>query len=158
MKGREIATFTGIVWAISCAEKIIVIMVRDFFTVAATVADNPREMRARTVQQTMIALALLSVATITTNVGHCAQLPQALIAAARALKDSVKKAREIVIMTGNVKAPWYVEVTIAMGLDLAAAMTVASVPKRMWAKAAQQTMSASQTSATWVSAGQFLVD
>ena len=67
--------------------------------------------------------------------------------------DSVKKAREIVIMTGNVKAPWSVEVTIAMGLDLAAAMTVANVPKRMWAKAAQQTMSATQTCATWVSVG-----
>ena len=49
MKGREIATPTENVWAISCAEKITV-MVRDFLTVAATVADNPREMRARTVQ------------------------------------------------------------------------------------------------------------
>ena len=71
---------------------------------ALTVMISAANNQAKTVRQIMIALVTLSVAQMTLNAGQNVQ-GKAMIAAARVQKDSVKKGREIVMMTGNVKAP-----------------------------------------------------
>ena len=71
VKGREIVTLMKNAWAILCAEKKVV-LVQDL-KVEMTVANNQKEMRASTAEQTMSALVLLFVATMTTNAGKNVQ-------------------------------------------------------------------------------------
>ena len=89
-------------------------------TEAMSVANNPRVMLARTAHQTMTALVLLSVASI-----MFAEIPALGHLNAAACLVIVRRAREIVTMTGNVKALLSVGATIVLGLDSAAPMTVA---------------------------------
>ena len=89
-------------------------------TAVMSVANNPRETLARTAQQTMTALVLLSVALI-----MFAEIPALGRLTAAPCRDIVRRVREIVTVTGNVKVLLSVGATIVLGLDSAAPMTVA---------------------------------
>ena len=100
--------------------------------VMMSVANNPRETLARTAQQTMTALVLLSVALI-----MFAEIPALGHLNAAACLVIVRRVREIVTVTGNVKVLLSVGATIVLGLDSAAAMIVADALKEMRARTAQ---------------------
>ena len=99
-------------------------------------ANNPRETLARTAQQTMSVLVLLSVVSIifveTSVLDHLIAATCLVIA---------RRVREIVMMIWDVKAPLSVEVTTVLGTDSAAVMIVADVLKVMRVRAAHQTVS-----------------
>ena len=61
--------------------------------------------QAKTVRQIMTALVTQSVAQMTINADRNVQGKEQIIVAARIQKGSAKMEREIVMMTGNVKAP-----------------------------------------------------
>ena len=89
-----------------------------------SVANNPRETLARTAQQTMSVLVLLSVVSIIfveiSVLDHLIAATCLVIA---------RRVREIVMMIWDVKAPLSVEVTTVLGTDSAAVMIVANVLK-----------------------------
>ena len=114
-----IAIVTENVWAYLPVESTIVLAL-DSATVM-TVADDPREMRARTAPQTVSAPALLSVASI-----MFAEIRVLGNLSAATYLVIVRRAKEIVTTTGNVKALWSVEVTTVMDPDSVAGMTVAN--------------------------------
>ena len=101
-----------------------------------SVANNPRETLARTAQQTMSVLVLLSVVSIifveTSVLDHLIAANCLVIA---------RRVREIVMMIWDVKAPLSVEVTTVLGTDSAAVMIVANFLKVMRVRAAHQTVS-----------------
>ena len=84
------------VWDYSPAEATTVLALD--LAAVMTVADNPREMRAKTARQTMSALASLSAASTMFAEIHVL----GLLSAATSLVI-VRRAREIATMTGNVK-------------------------------------------------------
>ena len=96
-----------------------------------SVANNPRGTLARTAQQTMSVLVLLSVVSIifveTSVLDHLIAANCLVIA---------RRVREIVMMIWDVKAPLSVEVTTVLGTDSAAVMIVANVLKVMRVRAA----------------------
>ena len=106
------------VWDYSPAEGTTVLALD--LAAVTTVADNPREMRAKTARQTASVPALLSAAPTMSAVirvlGHLSVATFLVI---------VKRVREIATMTGNVKALWCAEVTTVMVPDSAAGMIVA---------------------------------
>ena len=116
-----IAIVTENVWAYLPVESTIVLALDS--AAMMTVADDPWEMRARTAPQTVSAPALLSVASI--MFAEIRVLGLGLLSAATYLVI-VRRAKEIVTTTGNVKALWSVEVTTVMDPDSVAAMTVAN--------------------------------
>ena len=95
MKVREIVMKIGNVKARWCAPWSLTVMGLDL-TAVMSVANNPRETLARTAQQTMTALVLLSVALI-----MFAEIPALGRLTAVPCRDIVRRVREIVtkIMT-----------------------------------------------------------
>ena len=118
-KGREIVIVMENVWANLSVDPTIVLVLA--LAALMTVADNLREMRARIAQQIMSAMALLCVVSMIfveiRVLGHLSAVTYLVIA---------RSMREIVMMTGNVKDPLSVEITIVMGWNSAAVMTVAN--------------------------------
>ena len=134
-KGRETAIVMENVLAILSAEVTTVMALES--APKLIVADNPEEMKAKTAQWTMSVLALLfAVTTMNAEIHAQGHLVAAFF------RIIVRRVRGTAIMTGNVGAPWFAEVTTVMEEDLGAKMTVAGSPKEMKEKTAQQTMSA----------------
>ena len=120
MRGREIVMKIGNVKALWSAPWSLTVMGLGS-AAAMSVANNPRVMLARTAHQMMTALVLLTVALI-----MFAEIPVLGLVTAATCLVIVRRVREIVMMTWDVTAPWSVGITIALGLDSVAAMTVAN--------------------------------
>ena len=130
MKGREIVMKIGNVKALWSAPWFLTVMGLAL-AAAMSVANNPRVMLARTARQTMTAQVILCAALI-----MFAEIPVLGLATAATCLVIVRRVREIVMMTWDVMAPLSVELTIVLGPDSAAVMTVANNLWQMRARTA----------------------
>ena len=109
-KGRETVIVMENVLAHLSAE-ITTVMVPDLPQITI-VAVNPKEMKAKTAQSTMSALALLFVA-----IALSAEILALGLQNAAHFPVIVRRVKGTATMIGNVKALWFAEVTTAMDKD-----------------------------------------